>query len=150
MPGELYEILGQAELMNQLRQLGALTNEEELDALEKGGLLIRDKARDNIRSQGIVDTGELLDSLTVEKRDRDVAVGTPLGFRAWIHESGGTIRAKRKPYLTFRSGGSFHKVKSVTLPQRAFLRPAVEETRYAVAQAIKNELLSTLRTKAGI
>lgn len=150
MPGEMYEIVGEAELLNKLRQLGALTNDEELDALEMGGAIIRDKARDNITSQGLIDKGELRDSLVVERRSKDVAVGTDQGFRAWIHETGGTITAKRKPYLVIKTGDGFRKVKSVTIPKRAFLRPAVEEKKDAVAQAIQRKLLSTLRIKAGI
>lgn len=150
MPGAMYEIVGSEELMAKLRQLGALTRDEELDALEVGGVIIRDKARDNIRGQGLVKEGGLLESLTVERRDKDVAVGTPLGFRGWIHETGGTITAKRKPYLMIRMGDGFRKKKSVTIPKRAFLRPAVEETKDSVARAIQTKLLSILRTKAGI
>lgn len=152
MPGPMYEIIGHEMLMHKLNQLGALTNNEELEALLEGGNIIRDKARDNITSQGLVDTGELRDSLTVEKHTtaKEVVAGTSLGYRAWIHETGGTIFARKRRYLVIKTGSGFRKVRSVYIPQRAFLRPAVEETKDAVAQAIQDKLWKTLRARAGI
>lgn len=153
MPGEMYEIVGHEMLMHRLNQLGALTTDEELDALEVGANILRDKVQDNVGAAGLNKTDTLSHSFVVERRKalKEVAVGTPLGYRAWIHETGGTIWAKRKPYLVIKHpDGGFRKVRSVTIPKRAFFRPAVEESKDAVAQAIQQELWKILRLKAGI
>lgn len=47
-------------------------------------------------------------------------------FYARFLEQGAHIEAKSK-WLTFKAGGQWHKVKSVTIPARPFLKPAVEE-----------------------
>lgn len=57
-----------------------------------------------------------------------------------IHERGGVITAKRKPYLTFQVGGQWVKVKSVTIPPRPFLAPAVDATHKEVARIIGSVL----------
>lgn len=150
MPGDMYEIVGHEMLLHKLNQLGALTNKEELEALFEGGKIIRDKAQDNVISQGLVLTEELSHSFEIEKRNREVVVGTRLGYRAWIHETGGVIFPRKKRYLVIKMGDSFRKVRSVTIPKRAFLRPAVEETKDAVAQAIQQKLWTIIRSKAAI
>lgn len=48
-------------------------------------------------------------------------------FYAGFLERGATITAKKSKWLTFKAGGQWHKVKSVTIPARPFLKPAVEE-----------------------
>lgn len=91
MPGEMYEIVGHEMLMHRLNQLGALTTDEELDALEVGANILRDKVQDNVGAAGLNKTDTLSHSFVVERRKalKEVAVGTPLGYRAWIHETGG-------------------------------------------------------------
>ncbi len=43
---------------------------------------------------------------------------------ARIQEKGGTVTARRAPYLRFQyPGGSWHSVKSVHLPARPYMRP---------------------------
>ncbi len=153
MPSPMYEIVGEAALLNALRELGALSTDEELDALEVGANILRDKVQDNVGAVGLNKTDTLSHSFVVERRKalKEVAVGTPLGYRAWIHETGGTIRAKRKPFLVIKHpDGGFRKVKSVYIPKRAFFRPAVEETKDAVAQAIRRKFVETLSRKAGL
>lgn len=152
MPGPMYEIFGHEMLMHKLNQLGALTTDEELDALEVGANILRDKVQDNVGSVGLNKTDTLSHSFVVERRKalKEVAVGTPLGYRAWIHETGGVIFARKKRYLMIKMGDGFRKVRSVTIPKRAFFRPAVEETKDAVAQAIQQKLWTIIRSKAAI
>lgn len=42
---------------------------------------------------------------------------------ARIQEKGGTVTAKRTPYLKFQYGGKWHAVKSAKLPARPYMRP---------------------------
>lgn len=152
MPGPMYEILGHEMLMHKLNQLGQLTNDEELDSLVAGANILRDRVQDNVGAVGLNKTDTLSHSFVVEKRKarREVAVGTPLGYRAWIHETGGTISARKKPYLMIKTADGFRKKRSVYIPKRAFFRPAVEETKDAVAQAVQAELWKFLRRRSGI
>ena len=48
-------------------------------------------------------------------------------FYARFLEQGAKITAAKSKWLTFKAGGQWHKVKSVTIPARPFLKPAVEE-----------------------
>lgn len=47
-------------------------------------------------------------------------------YADWL-ESGAEISAKNGKYLTFKVGGEWRKVESVTLPARPFVKPAVDE-----------------------
>lgn len=52
-------------------------------------------------------------------------VGTRTPY-ARIHEFGGVIRAKNAPYLVFKlRDGTFRSVKSVTMPARPYVAPAI-------------------------
>lgn len=53
-----------------------------------------------------------------------VLVGTGVKYAA-IHEYGGTIRAKSKPYLWFKGSMGWARVKQVTIPKRPYLGPSV-------------------------
>lgn len=65
---------------------------------------------------------------------------------ARIHEQGGVIRAKNKPYLVFRIGSRWFKKKSVFIPARPYLSPAVttEKANYdryvsdAISEIVKH------------
>lgn len=46
-------------------------------------------------------------------------------YANWL-ETGVTINAKEK-YLTFKVGGEWRKAKSVTIPARPFVKPAIDE-----------------------
>ena len=46
---------------------------------------------------------------------------------AEIQEFGGVINAKNHPYLVFKYNGQWVKKKSVTLPARPYVRPAIQE-----------------------
>lgn len=150
MPDFSYDILGQDRLLAIFALLKEIDDKDVGEALMVGGEIIKDAAQSNIRSQGLIKTRELHDSITLEKRRGTVKVGTPLGFRAWIHERGGTIRAKRKQHLVFSAGSGVRKVKSVTLPSRPFLRPAVEENQDQVATKTRDKLINIIRSRVNI
>lgn len=44
---------------------------------------------------------------------------------ARIQEKGGKVTVKKKPYLKFPYGGSWHSVKSVKLPARPYMAPTL-------------------------
>lgn len=95
-------------------------------------------------------TGKLRESIIAYRKDSGTTLeggaaggaGVPY---AKIHEFGGVITAKTAPYLTFRTlDGRWHKVKSVVMPERSYMRTSfreqadqgVSEIRAAVQAAV--------------
>ena len=68
--------------------------------------------------QTLRDTGRLLNSILTITKKNNVLVGTDVLYAKLMHY-GGTIRAKSKPYLVFKTPtGGWVKRKSVTVPAR--------------------------------
>lgn len=75
--------------------------------------------------------GQLRRSIQLRELEKSVIVGTDLKYAA-IHEFGGTISARSKPYLHFKVNGGWVRVKSVTIPKykgRGYMGPAFEEAK---------------------
>ena len=71
--------------------------------------------------QTLRDTGRLLNSIITITKKNNVIVGTDVLYAKLMHY-GGTIRAKSKPYLVFKTPtGGWVKRKSVTVPARPIL-----------------------------
>ena len=66
-------------------------------------------------------------------------VGTPLIYGR-IHEKGGTIRAKNRPYLKFKIGGHWVQVQSVEIKARPDLGPALREKGAEVVATLRGWL----------
>ncbi len=72
-------------------------------------------------------TGTLRRSIESGYDKTSAWVGSNLIY-AGIQELGGTIKPRTgRDYLTFQIGGSWVKVRTVTIPARPFLEPAVKE-----------------------
>ena len=65
-------------------------------------------------------SGQLAASIHTASGSHFARIGTNKPYAA-IHQFGGTIEAKNKPYLVFKAGGSFHSVKQVNIPDRPYL-----------------------------
>lgn len=64
-----------------------------------------------------------------------------------IQEYGGTIKAKNKPYLVFRTkDGFWHSVKSVFIPAHPYLRPTLQEKGGEVVRLIERGIEKVLET----
>ena len=63
---------------------------------------------------------------------------------ARIHEEGGVIKAKNVPYLRFKVGGSWVRVKEVTMPARPFLEPAITENLAKIHKIITDTIAKEL------
>ena len=58
---------------------------------------------------------------------------------ARIQEYGGTIHARRAPYLTFKTeDGRWHRVKEVTLPERSYMRSSLADTKAKFYERVRN------------
>lgn len=89
----------------------------------------------NVRDTFETGTGKLVESIyhKVTKRTKtgtEVAVGSWGTIYARIHEFGGTIKTRTAPYLHFKTkDGKWHKVKQVVIPERSYIRKAINENK---------------------
>lgn len=66
---------------------------------------------------------------------------------AAIHEMGGTIRARAGHYLKFKIGNEWRIVKSVVIPQREYLTPAIVNNLDEIRDIIIREILHEVEKK---
>lgn len=86
----------------------------------------------------LIDHGHLLDSI-VSNAGSDFAEWGSSSIYAAIHQVGGEIRPKNKPYLAFKlPDGSFRRVKKVTIPARPFLGISDEDEGNIVDLIVQN------------
>jgi phage gpG-like protein len=119
-------------------------------ALMQGGEVIRNWARLNIRKNKLIDTSNLVNSIDVapSKASSDtaaeVAVGTGVVYAA-IHEFGGVINAKAGKFLSWvNKEGKRIFAKSVHIPARPYLRPAVDEHMDEIREAVGIDLMDAI------
>jgi phage gpG-like protein len=90
----------------------------------------KSNAVDSLNTTGQA-TGSLASSITHSELDTAnlrAEIGSSKVYAA-IHEFGGVIEARESPYLVFQlPDGSWRKCKSVTIPARPYLRPAMDAT----------------------
>lgn len=116
-------------------------------ALKRVAMVVETQAKGNCRN--VLNTtglarGDLMNAITHEIKgggfDSVARVGPKIKYGA-IHEFGGTITAKKAQYLKFElPDGSWAMVRSVRIPARPYLRPAVLEGRAAMAKAFADEM----------
>ncbi len=86
----------------------------------------------------LIDHGHLLDSI-VNNAGKDFAEWGSNAIYAAIHQAGGEIRPKNKPYLAFKlPDGGFRKIKKVTIPARPFLGINAEDEQNIIDIVINN------------
>ena len=156
-------MVGDKETAQAFKRLGArMTGEKMLGATLAGALILRNRAKQLVskvtgtlsRSIHIGDATGLvpvdvfnpgegysdIGGTIVVPGGVRVEVGTNLVYAA-IQEFGGTIRAKNKPWLVFKTkDGSWHSVKSVQIPPQAYMRGAFIEKKDAVIKEIDETL----------
>jgi len=72
----------------------------------------------------LMGSGALMNSAQVSSQSDvhvEVTVGQGLPY-TYIHQFGGTITAKKAPYLKFKMGDQWVSKKSVTIPARRYVR----------------------------
>lgn len=129
-------------LNTALKKISKNVRSEGLGQAVLAGLFtLEAHAKLNVRANFRQRTGNLasnwetvLDNVTDKK-----AVGhtAPLSVYARIQELGGTIRATNAPALRFQTDdGEWHIVKAVTIPARPYLRPAADEHKKEIFDAM--------------
>lgn len=138
----------------QLKKLGsAVRNQTLLNAVEAGGRVIQAQAMINA-NEVFSDkaTGALANSIIVETEGNGTKVSANVGptvIYGRIHELGGIIKAVSAKYLHFVIDGVDVFTKTVHIPARPYLRPAVDNNRdkivSAIGETIKQKINEALR-----
>lgn len=121
------------QLDNKFKQvIAAASGENIMKSLLAGGEVVRNHAKLNIQAQELVDTSNLLNSISVQegsggKTDATVEIGTNVIYSA-IHEFGGSISQTN----AWGRGIS----QTIHIPARPYLRPALDENTKSIADAI--------------
>lgn len=108
-------------------------------ALVAGGEVIVAYAKINCEAQGLHKGGQLINSIQVyDPSPESVLVGSRGVVYAAAHEFGVTIRPKRAKMLSWIDEASGKRVfaNQVTLPERAYLRPAIDEHKSEVLEVM--------------
>lgn len=134
-------IKGADELKAKLARLGQeLPDVMEL-ALHQGAAVIEGAAKE-LAPYESGDLRRSINYLTIHKSLSSVivSIGTNLIY-ARLQEFGGTIEAKNKPYLRFRTkGGNWVTTRSVFVPPHPYLTPAMDNNHGRVQNAIEFSL----------
>lgn len=115
-------------------------------ALVQGGAVVVAHAQMNAEGHGLHKTGDLVNSIQIyDKKPYEVMVGSRGVIYAAIHEFGGTIYPKRAKALSWiGEDGKRIFAKSVRMPTRAYLRPAFDENKGEIIDAIGREVAKQL------
>lgn len=121
------------EVLRKLKHTETTMRQEALKAgLHAGAFFLIAHIKVNIVNRKLVDTGNLLgsvqeDEIHMSDKEAYIEFG-PHTVYAAIHEFGGIIKATHAPYLVFEgSDGNLVFTKSVTMPARPYMRPALDE-----------------------
>lgn len=122
------------EYQRALRGISATMQREGVtQALKAGGNVIR--AKSELKCRAVLNKhpmGNLANSIQVQDpvvggRQAYIDVGTNVEYAA-IHEFGGIIKARNAEALVFQTlDGQWHRTKSVHIPARPYMRPALDE-----------------------
>ena len=115
-------------IASELRKMGDNVLPAATEALHAGAEKIAERARDNLRNQNAVRTGNLLGSIKVEKRNQD---GTSLGISA---------NAKNKKGYLYGQIIEFSPTKG-----RPFLYPAFDALRGEVLEDVTDAVRKAVR-----
>ena len=130
-----------------LRQLHRDFRQSFIKGLKKAMLFAESKAKKSFGDEGKpgVKTGYLRRTIrSGVKVTSDNAIGflSANTVYAAIHEFGGIIRPRHADYLKFQIGGQWRKVRQVTMPDRPYLRPAIEDNINKIEDIIKDTIIN--------
>lgn len=121
--------------------IAAASGENIMKALLAGGEVVRNHTKLNIQAQELVDTSNLLNSISVQegsggKSDATVEIGTNVEYAA-IHEFGGAI------HQTNAWGKGIEQ--TIHIPARPYLRLSLDENTKSISDAIGTSLVDQIK-----
>jgi len=129
--GMTIELTGMDELIKNLEAVSKDISKDLARCVRKGGEIIRDAAKANIRAQGLIDTGALHDNMSINTTEKD---------RSQVEV---TIGPGKKQFY-----GYFHEYGTSKMKARPFLRPAYDENIEKVQDVIAEELKKTIKRRS--
>ena len=149
------KVLNLKQLEQKFVKLGHMIPGDALaDALEDGAWVIALEARDNAVAQGLIDSGDLIDSILPVKINQfrvDVRVNVVYGA---AHEFGTTVeiteRQRRFFWAKFsETGDDMWKAlalsETYTIPARPYLRPAIDNAKVLAMHVTARSLAKKIR-----
>ena len=130
------------QLDNRFKEvIAAASGDNIMKSLLAGGEVVRNHTKLNIQAQELVDTSNLLNSISVQegsggKTDATVEIGTNVEYAA-IHEFGGAI------HQTNAWGKGIEQ--TIHIPARPYLRPSLDENTKSISDAIGTSLVDQIR-----
>jgi len=124
------------------------------DILTGGAWIIALEARDNAIAQGLIRSGELVDSIKPVKINQfrvDIKVGVPYGA---AHEFGVTVTITERQRRFFwakhiETGDPMWLAlalsKTYTIPARPYLRPAIDESKASAVKQIGGDMRKAIQ-----
>jgi len=137
-------------LLKDLKSLSKAAQGAALgEALMVGAEAVGGFARNNIQAHDLIDTSALVNSIETRLAKAsgskaEAEIGTNIVYAA-IHEFGGVIKATAAKALHFVIDGVHVVTKSVTIPARPYLRPALDEHETEIGEVIGKELAKNIR-----
>lgn len=149
------QVIGLKDLERNLRAIANLVPGGELaDSLADGAWVVAFQAKQNALTQGLFDTGALVDSIAPRKVNQyrvDVQVGVVYGA---IHEFGGTFTVTERQRRFFwakhmeTKDGMWRALAlsaTYTMPAKPYLRPAIDSTKREAIQVTARSLYDKIR-----
>jgi HK97 gp10 family phage protein len=133
-------------LKAKLNKLGDAAADVLGDAVNAGAKIIEAHAKINLENRPLkTTTGNLKNSIqsqidSTSRTNATASVGPRNVVYAAIQEFGGIINAREGGYLRFQIDGQWITVRSVTIPARPYLRPALDENKDEIREAIMTTL----------
>jgi HK97 gp10 family phage protein len=145
------KIEGMDKFVSDLEKLSATARKETmLSGIEEGAQVIKSYAQDNARNQFTKHpTGHLVNSIDVRRNGKVIEVGSFGVIYNKIQEFGGVIKARTAKALHFQVDGQWFMKKSVVIPARPYLRPAVDNHMPEIKDAISDALRGLLQKAVG-
>lgn len=145
---EPVRVIGLEELrVNIGRQIDRASPAAVGRAIARGAEVVERAAKTNIKRHDLILTGDLRASIRYiireNKTGADALIGTDKIYAA-IHEFGGVITPKSAPALVFEIDGQLIITQSVTIPERPYLRPALDDNKPAIFNAVAKSLKEEL------
>jgi hypothetical protein len=141
-------------IQSNIKQVMASVKKEHQQQRERARFVtgkMATEARDNVKVNISRPTfpGYAITGALARKVVRSGVVETKAGFEATvmvqqtgkqakyarIHEHGGQIRAKNKPYLVFKVGGRWRRAKQVTIKPKRYFARGIAKTRQSWGRA---------------
>ena len=134
------KVIGAKAIIDRFQKASRDVKSDTVKNLLKAAALIQRTAKRKVSGPVLnVRSGQLRRSIIVQKRGSGVGAVVTVGPKVkygGIHEFGGVITPKRKKFLRFQVGGEVIFAKKVTIPERPYMRPSLQENLEAITRLI--------------